>query len=576
MEKMGEQVTHGKLLVCAIDFGTTFSGYAFQLTADFLKEPTKNIHTNQVWNAGVAALMSLKTPTCLLLDKEKEFVAFGYEAETQYSDLALDDLHHDYLFFRRFKMLLHRNPGLNRDTKLAASNGVEIPAKAIFGHGINFLKNHALENFRRCGTEVEDSEVQWVITVPAIWTDAAKQFMREAAQKADIFNDQLIIALEPEAASLLCRYTSDASGNELFKPGSKYMVIDLGGGTADITIHQVADDGTLKELHSASGGAWGGIKVDQAFEQLLIDIVEEDVFAEFQKKNACDHFDMGRDFEVKKRTFNDKMKHAVIKLPSSLMEHYKTMKGRSIKEAIEASMYADRVAQTADKLKMDPDLLKGLFRDPLEHLVEHIREILNQPVAVDTNILLLVGGFSESPIVQETIKTRFPNHKVIVPQDAGLAVLKGAVLYGHRPKLISVRVNQVTYGIAISRLFKTGDPEELKFTSGSAVLCRDVFHKFVEKGQPIKEDDEHSMPFSAKGQNNRVRVYSSNSNNPKYVTDDGCRLIGEMMINISSEITSGNNIQVKIEFGGTELVVEGMEKNTGEVFRARFDFLSDK
>lgn len=110
MEKMGEQVTHGKLLVCAIDFGTTFSGYAFQLTADFLKEPTKNIHTNQVWNAGVAALMSLKTPTCLLLDKEKEFVAFGYEAETQYSELAFDDLHHDYLFFRRFKMLLHRNP----------------------------------------------------------------------------------------------------------------------------------------------------------------------------------------------------------------------------------------------------------------------------------------------------------------------------------------------------------------------------------------------------------------------------------------------------------------------------------
>lgn len=113
MEKMGEQVTHGKLLVCAIDFGTTFSGYAFQLTADFLKEPTKNIHTNQVWNAGVAALMSLKTPTCLLLDKEKEFVAFGYDAETQYSDLALDDLHHDYLFFRRFKMLLHRNPVCN-------------------------------------------------------------------------------------------------------------------------------------------------------------------------------------------------------------------------------------------------------------------------------------------------------------------------------------------------------------------------------------------------------------------------------------------------------------------------------
>lgn len=349
------------------------------------------------------------------------------------------------------------------------------------------------------------------------------------------------------------------------------------GGTADITIHQVAEDGTLKELHSASGGAWGGIKVDQAFEQLLIDIVEEDVYAEFQKRNASDHFDMGREFEVKKRTVKEGMsKNTYIKLPSALIETYTVLKGKTLKEAIEQSMYVNRVSQTADKLKIDSELLKGFFRDPLEHLVEHIREILNQPVAKDTNIFLLVGGFSESPIVQETIKARFPKHKMIVPQDAGLAVLKGAVLFGHRPKLISVRVSRMTYGIGISRLFTKGDPEELRFASGSAVLCRDVFHKFVEKGQPINEGDEHSMPFSAKGQNNRVRVYTSSMKDPKHVIDDSCKLLGEMMINISSEVTSGNNIQVRIEFGGTELVVEAKEKNTGEVFRSRFDFLSDK
>lgn len=149
-------------------------------------------------------------------------------------------------------------------------------------------------------------------------------------------------------------------------------------------------------------------------------------------------------------------------------------------------------------------------------------------------------------------------------------------MYGHKPSLISVRVSKMTYGIGISRLFANGDPEGLRFTSGSAVLCRDVFHKFVEKGQPINDGDEHSMPFSARGQNNRVRVYTSSMKNPKYVTDDSCKLLGEMMINISSEGSAGNSIDVKIEFGGTELVVEAREKNTGEVFRAKFDFLSDK
>jgi hypothetical protein len=38
-----------------------------------------------------------------------------------------------------------------------------------------------------------------------------------------------MIALEPEAASVLCRYTSDAAGQDIFTCGSKYMVVDLGG-----------------------------------------------------------------------------------------------------------------------------------------------------------------------------------------------------------------------------------------------------------------------------------------------------------------------------------------------------------
>lgn len=45
------------------------------------------------------------------------------------------------------------------------------------------------------------------------------------------------------------------------------------GGTVDITIHQVVDKNTLKEIDSASGGAWGGTMVDEAFKQFLIKLV---------------------------------------------------------------------------------------------------------------------------------------------------------------------------------------------------------------------------------------------------------------------------------------------------------------
>ena len=96
------------LYVAAIDFGTTYSGYAFSSRTDFKRDPLE-IHANQSWNAGSTQLASLKTPTCLLLDSDKKFVAFGYEAENEYADLISDQLHGDYFYFSRIKMYLYQN-----------------------------------------------------------------------------------------------------------------------------------------------------------------------------------------------------------------------------------------------------------------------------------------------------------------------------------------------------------------------------------------------------------------------------------------------------------------------------------
>ena len=53
--------------------------------------------------------LSLKTPTCLLLDDKEELVSFGYEAENKYSDIVIDRKQNEYLFFQRFKMQLYKN-----------------------------------------------------------------------------------------------------------------------------------------------------------------------------------------------------------------------------------------------------------------------------------------------------------------------------------------------------------------------------------------------------------------------------------------------------------------------------------
>lgn len=95
-------------MVVAIDFGTTYSGYAFSLRSDFDKDPLK-IKANQAWVAGHKYHLSLKTPSTLLLDKAGKFIAFGYDAELRYNNIALDETQKDFLYFERFKMSLYNN-----------------------------------------------------------------------------------------------------------------------------------------------------------------------------------------------------------------------------------------------------------------------------------------------------------------------------------------------------------------------------------------------------------------------------------------------------------------------------------
>lgn len=72
---------------------------------------------------------------------------------------------------------------LNIETTLEAGNGKHVKALEIFTYAIHYLHKRALEVIReRTGDEHFSSrDIQWVLTVPAIWKPAAKQFMREAA-----------------------------------------------------------------------------------------------------------------------------------------------------------------------------------------------------------------------------------------------------------------------------------------------------------------------------------------------------------------------------------------------------------
>ena len=78
---------------------------------------------------------------------------------------------------------------LSRTTEIESVDGkTTLPAATIFAHAIRFLGQHLLKQLKlEAGGDFSPDLIRWVLTVPAIWKDKAKQFMREAFYKVNIF-----------------------------------------------------------------------------------------------------------------------------------------------------------------------------------------------------------------------------------------------------------------------------------------------------------------------------------------------------------------------------------------------------
>lgn len=569
------------LVVAAIDFGTMYSGYAFSLTQDWKKTYT------YTWYGGNAP--SNKNPTVLLLDSNEEFVAFGYDAEDQYSKLTAKKVHEDYYYFQRFKMILHQDLGVKKNILCTDELGKKLPASMVFAHCIRHLKDHLLTEINKSIPGISTEEVDYVLTVPAIWGERAKRFMREAAKEAGI-KERLIIALEPEAASIYCQHltkedltkddkqTSSVLGQ--LSVGDKYMVVDLGGGTADITVHQQCEDLTLEEIVPASGGPWGGKSVDDRFIGFLENISGPKSMAEYKKQNMYDFLDILRKFEITKRSITpEKTGHVWVRIPLSFFEFCKTnRKVKNASAAIEVSSHKGIVQYESGKLKWTVENFKQIFfEETVDSIVKHIEKLLKDAKIRDTKAILMVGGFSECKLVQQAIIKKCTGKKVIIPIDAGLAVVKGAVYFGHDPKAISRRVAMYTYGIQTWPEFKpTLHPLSKKYEIDGKSRCKDVFFPIVRKGEKIPvglSKPQIFRPLFEKGSMLHCSVYISDEEDPKYIDEFGCELLGTLEVPLLNHDPANVEVEETLYFGETELRVTARDLSTNKAIDFTFDIL---
>ena len=271
--------------------------------------------------------------------------------------------------------------------------------------------------------------------------------MKESAEKAGINTEQLLLVSEHEAAFTYCHYlpTTTLQGSKPGimnkEPGTKSMVVDLGDMRADITVLQQTYNGQLKVLCRATGDDCGGTSVDDRFCNMLEEIVGGNVIAEFKRQDPEEWMFLLRGFRgaIEKITTSNTN---VITLAFSiaLNEICEELHGKDLNSVMKSSSHVNEITQSGDKLKMKADLMIKLFTPTIDGIITLMKKTFSNRstngVSNNVSNILMVGGFSNCPMIQDAVYKAFPDNQIIISQETGFSVLCGAVLFGHRPYYI--------------------------------------------------------------------------------------------------------------------------------------------
>nr|WP_326528599.1 molecular chaperone DnaK [Rhodoferax sp.] len=271
------------------------------------------------------------------------------------------------------------------------------------------------------GEEVTDA----VITVPAYFNDAQRQATKDAGRIAGL--DVKRIINEPTAAALAFGLDKNEKGDR------KIAVYDLGGGTFDVSIIEIADvDGEKQfEVLSTNGDTFLG---GEDFDQRVIDFI----IAEFKKEQGVD---LGKDVLALQR-LKEAAEKAKIELSSSAQTDINL-----------PYVTADASGPKHLNIKLTRAKLESLVEELIERTIAPCRTAIKDAgVKVsDIHDVILVGGMTRMPKVQEKVKELFGKEprKDVNPDEAVAvgAAIQGQVLSGDRKDVLLLDVTPLSLGI---------------------------------------------------------------------------------------------------------------------------------
>lgn len=109
----------------------------------------------------------------------------------------------------------------------------------------------------------------------------------------------------------------------------------------------------------------------------------------------------------------------------------------SLERIIQSSEYGGQVKFIGDKMRVDSNLIKPLFERGIGKAIHNIGQVLERSDDKEVNTMIFVGNIAKSGLFQHAVKTKYPEKQIIIPNAAIEAAVKGAVLFGHKPIVVS-------------------------------------------------------------------------------------------------------------------------------------------
>ena len=185
-----------------------------------------------------------------------------------------------------------------------------------------------------------------------------------------------------------------------------------------------------------------------------MELFTQNVMGEFTRDCKVDKLDLDSFIEVKKRQVglagSDNV-NVNMKLPNELIEIYNEMNPSSkFDTSVRAGKFSGSVQKKRDRLNITNQIFTDTFSNSIEAIVRHLTTLLQTPLLSDVKMLLMVGGYSDSKVLQHAVKEAFPRHEVIAPDDGSLSIVKAKLKQYHNKCLH--RVEPLYIVLTYSRL----------------------------------------------------------------------------------------------------------------------------